>query len=82
MKKLLLVATALTLGISTAALAQNSGPSPQNVPGSSAEGNAMEKNPGALTAPEANPTGEPATGAGSKSEKDPMVSNQNSGSSK
>ena len=72
----LLTGAALALALSASAFAET----PQDVPGSAAEGSAMDKNPGALTAPEkdkssmspnANSTG-PDTGAadvpGSKAE--------------
>ena len=44
----LLTGAALALALSASAFAET----PQSVPGSPSEGTAMEKNPGALTAPE------------------------------
>ena len=44
----LITGAALALAVSASAFAET----PQDVPGSSAEGSAAEKNPGALTAPE------------------------------
>jgi len=58
---------AMTLTFSNALLAADK-PSPQNVPGTAVEGNATEKNPGALTAPEAN-----------KSDMAPSTANSESG---
>jgi hypothetical protein len=50
---ILMTSIAMTMAFSSAVLAADK-PSPQNVPGTAVEGNATEKNPGALTAPEAN----------------------------
>jgi len=52
-KILMLTSIGMTLAVSGAVLAADK-PSPQTVPGTAVEGNAMEKNPGTLTAPEAN----------------------------
>jgi hypothetical protein len=60
---MIMSATALVFALSGAAVAADK-PSPQNIPGTAVEGNAMENNVGALTAPEANKTAmAPSTGS-------------------
>ena len=68
-KMITMTAIALTLTLSGAAFAADK-PSPQTVPGTGVEGNATDKNAGALTAPEAN-----------KSDAPPPSSNTGSGDS-
>lgn len=62
--KTLMTAIGLTLALSGTTFAADK-PSPQTVPGTAVEGNAMENNAGALTAPEANKSDmAPSTGTG------------------
>ena len=60
-----MTATALVVALSGTAVAADK-PTPQNVPGTADEGNAMENNYGVITSPEANKSDNAASTANSE----------------
>jgi hypothetical protein len=89
MMKVALTAGALALALAVPAFAETPAETPQDVPGSTVQGmELMEKNPGALTAPEKKESAGAQTGGmsdessanvpGANADSDPSIENQGS----